>query len=241
MTIWNPWHGCRKFSPGCRNCYVYRRDAEFGKDSSIVKKTKQFDLPLKKDRHGDYKLQDDGEYVYCCMTSDFFIEEADAWRPEIWDIIRARQDLTFSIITKRIHRFRVGLPDDWGDGWDHVHICVTCEDQSAANDRLPILLDLPLKHRSVIHEPMLGRIDIETALASGKIESVTCGGESGEGARECDFAWILFSMEQCVRRGVRFHFKQTGANFRKGDRVYHIDRKDQMIQAAKAGVDYLPY
>jgi hypothetical protein len=66
-------------------------------------------------------------------------------------------------------------------------------------------------------------------------------GESGEGARECDFAWILFSMEQCVRQGVRFHFKQTGANFRKGDRVYHIDRKDQMIQAAKAGVDYLPY
>ncbi|MBQ1516446.1 MAG: DUF5131 family protein, partial [Lachnospiraceae bacterium] len=95
--------------------------------------------------------------------------------------------------------------------------------------------------RSIIHEPMLGRIDVETALASGKIESVTCGGESGEGARECDFAWILFSMEQCVRQGVRFHFKQTGANFRKGDRVYHIDRKDQMIQAAKAGVDYLPY
>ena len=39
MAIWNPWHGCKKISPGCYNCYVYRRDAEFGKDSSIVKKT----------------------------------------------------------------------------------------------------------------------------------------------------------------------------------------------------------
>ena len=71
---------------------------------------------------------------------------------------------------------------------------------------------------------MLGRIDIEAALATGKIESVVCGGESGENARECDFAWVLFSMEQCVRQGVPFHFKQTGANFRIGDRVYQIER-----------------
>lgn len=32
MTNWNPWHGCTKISPGCYHCYVYRRDAEFGKD-----------------------------------------------------------------------------------------------------------------------------------------------------------------------------------------------------------------
>ena len=36
MAIWNPWHGCKKISPGCLNCYVYRRDAEFGKDSRKV-------------------------------------------------------------------------------------------------------------------------------------------------------------------------------------------------------------
>ena len=36
MRVWNPWHGGKKISPGCLNCYVYRRDAEFGKDSSIV-------------------------------------------------------------------------------------------------------------------------------------------------------------------------------------------------------------
>ena len=51
MPLWNPWHGCTKCSPGCRNCYVYRRDAEFGKDASVVRKTASFNLPVKKDRH----------------------------------------------------------------------------------------------------------------------------------------------------------------------------------------------
>ena len=37
--IWNPWHGCKKLSPGCANCYVYRRDDSIGKDASIVTKT----------------------------------------------------------------------------------------------------------------------------------------------------------------------------------------------------------
>ncbi|MEN6461119.1 MAG: DUF5131 family protein, partial [Syntrophomonas sp.] len=36
MPTWNPWHGCHKISTGCQNCYVYRIDAQHGKDSSIV-------------------------------------------------------------------------------------------------------------------------------------------------------------------------------------------------------------
>ena len=31
--MWNPWHGCQKISPGCKNCYVYRQDFKFKKDS----------------------------------------------------------------------------------------------------------------------------------------------------------------------------------------------------------------
>lgn len=23
---WNPWHGCKKVSPGCKNCFVYKMD-----------------------------------------------------------------------------------------------------------------------------------------------------------------------------------------------------------------------
>ena len=99
MSTWNPWHGCKKISPGCTNCYVYRRDAEFGKDSSVVTRTSKFDMPVKCNRKGDYKLQPDGESVYTCMTSDFFLDEADVWRAEAWNIIRRRSDLHFVIIT----------------------------------------------------------------------------------------------------------------------------------------------
>jgi hypothetical protein len=35
------------------------------------------------------------------MTSDFFLEEADEWRPAVWNMIRERSDLRFVIITKR--------------------------------------------------------------------------------------------------------------------------------------------
>lgn len=105
MAIWNPWHGCKKISSGCENCYVYRRDMQFGKDSSIVTKTLDFNLPVKKNRNGEYKLQSKNEPIYTCMTSDFFIEDADQWRDEVWNFIKIRSDLSFVIITKRIHRF----------------------------------------------------------------------------------------------------------------------------------------
>lgn len=240
MATWNPWHGCKKISPGCANCYVYRRDAEFSKDSSMVTRTSSFDMPIKRNRKGEHKLQPDGESVYTCMTSDFFLDEADAWRAEAWDIIRRRSNLHFVIITKRIHRFEVELPGDWGCGYENVTICCTCENKNRADYRLPIFLKLPIKHRTVIHEPMLEQIDIRKYLTTGKIEGVTCGGESGPDARVCDFAWILDSMEQCVGYDVPFWFKQTGARFKKGNKVYLIDRKDQMSQAQKAGVNYGP-
>ena len=47
---WNLWHGCHKKSEGCQHCYVYRRDAEFEKDSNIVTKTASFNLPIRQDR-----------------------------------------------------------------------------------------------------------------------------------------------------------------------------------------------
>ncbi len=240
MTIWNPWHGCHKISPGCANCYVYRRDDSIGKDASVVTKTGSFDLPLQKNRLKEYKVTADDGVVFACMTSDFFIEEADEWRQDCWDIIRERQDLKFYIITKRIHRFAECIPIDWGDGWENVTICSTCENQDRADYRLPILLDLPIKHKTVCSEPMLGEIDMEKYLRTGLIEHVTCGGESGPNARPCDFRWIKDVRRQCVRTGVPFTFKQTGAVFVMDGKTYHVDRKIQMSQARKSGYSYAP-
>ena len=240
MTIWNPWHGCKKISPGCLNCYVYRRDDSIGKDASVVTKTKEYDLPLKLNRQKEYKIMPEDGVVYTCMTSDFFLEEADEWRSGVWDIIRERKDLEFCIITKRIHRFKESIPSDWGEGWDNVTICSTCENQDRADFRLPILLELPIKHRRIISEPMLEEIHFEKYLESGLIEHVTCGGESGPNARACDFRWVKEVRRECIRAGVPFTFKQTGAVFIMDGKTYHIDRSLQMEQARKSGYSYIP-
>lgn len=240
MAIWNPWHGCHKFSAGCRNCYVYRRDESVGRDASVVVKTADYELPIQRNRQFVYKLQPTDGIVYTCMTSDFFLEDADNWRNACWQMIRRRQDLHFMIITKRIHRFLQCIPEDWGDGYPNVTICSTCENQDRADARLPIFLELPIRHRMVIHEPMLGPVDISAYLSSGKIEKVICGGESGNGARPCSYEWILSVREQCIRNRVEFHFKQTGAVFIKDGKTFHIERSKQQSQASKAGIDYCP-
>lgn len=237
MSIWNPWHGCHKKSSGCLNCYMYRRDAKYDLDSNVVRKTKNYDIILRKSRDGTYKIKRDTSYVYVCMTSDFFIEEADDWRRDIWRMIRERDDLNFYIITKRIERFNVSLPDDWGDGYDNVTICVTCENQATADYRLPIFIKLPIKHKEIIHEPMLENINIEKYLESGQIDKVICGGESGDKARVCNYDWILNTRRQCLKYNVSFHFKQTGANFMKDNKVYKIPRKYQLVQAGKSRID----
>ena len=236
--VWNPWHGCHKFSPGCVHCYVYRRDESIGKDASQVVKTASFRLPVEKKRDGSYKIPP-GESVYAVMTSDFFLEEADEWREEIWAMIRERSDLSFIIITKRILRAYECLPDDWREGYENVSIGCTCENGEEAARRLPVFLSLPIKDRFVICEPLLAPVRLEPFLESGKIRSVVAGGESGEGARVCDYNWVLDIREQCERTGVRFHFKQTGLHFRKDGRLYTVPRPLQQKQAEKAGIDLL--
>ena len=59
MSIWNPWHGCHKKSAGCLNCYMFRRDAEFDKDSNIVSKTKNFNEAIKRKKDGSYSIKPD--------------------------------------------------------------------------------------------------------------------------------------------------------------------------------------
>jgi protein gp37 len=235
---WNPWHGCRKVSAGCANCYVYRIDARCDRDASAVTKNRDFDLPVRRARKGGYKLAPGGT-VYTCFSSDFFLEEADAWRPEAWEMIRARRDLRFFMITKRIDRFRVGLPADWGDGYDHVSICCTAENQEMADRRLPVFREAPIRHKSVICEPLLGAVDLSRHLGPW-VEEVVAGGESGPSARVCDYAWVLDLKAQCVAAGVPFSFKQTGARFKKGERLYAVPRKLQHAQAKKAGIDWRP-
>ena len=235
MSSWNPWHGCRKLSAGCLHCYVYRIDARHGRDASVVTKTGHFGLPVSRRRDGSYRIPS-GQTVYTCFTSDFFLEEADSWRAEAWAMIRERSDLRFFIVTKRIDRFSVGLPADWGEGYSNVAVCCTAEDQDRADYRLPIFREAPIRDKSVICEPLLGPIDL-TAHLGAWLGSVAVGGESGEDARPCDYDWVLDIRRQCVEAGVPFHFRQTGARFMKDGKGYRIRKDLQQVQARKAGID----
>ena len=63
---WNPWHGCKKVSPGCKNCFVYKMDRRYGRDTTKIEKGKT-----------TYELKDKncppGSLVKLCFSSDFFI------------------------------------------------------------------------------------------------------------------------------------------------------------------------
>ena len=237
--IWNPWHGCHRYSEGCQNCYAFFLDKRYGRDTSIVSKNKSgFDLPVKKDRAGCYKLPS-GSNVRVCMASDFFLEEADEWRSEAWDIIRRRPDLMFSLLTKRASRIADHLPCDWGDGWDNVTFAVSCENQKRLEERMPYLLDIPAKHRWISLKPFIGEADLAPYLASGKIEWVLAGGENYLGSRPLHYDWVKKVYDQCVGAGVKFTFGQTGNVFIKDGKEYRIrSRTDQTVQALKSGLNY---
>lgn len=235
MSLWNPWHGCHKVSAGCRLCYIHRGDERRGVDTSIITKTSNFDLPIRKNKKDEYKISS-GKTVYTCFSSDFFIEEADIWRDETWSMIRKRDDLNFLVITKRIDRFMDCIPDDWGEGYENVTICCTVENQECADYRLPIYKAAPIKHKIIVCGPLLERIDLSNYLDSS-IEQVTVGGESGPEAQVCDMDWVLDIRNLCIEHNISFWFKETGSALLKEGKLYKIPYKLQHSQARKAGLN----
>lgn len=238
--IWNPWHGCKKVSEGCKNCYMYYLDKVRSNSSGeiIYKSKSNFNYPLQKNRKGEYKIRS-GEQIRLCMTSDFFLEEADEWREEAWDIIKIRRDVKFFILTKRADRIEKYLPKDWNNGYENVILNVTAENQKRADERIPILLNLPAKHKGVMVAPFIGKVDIDKYLVTSQIEQVICAGENYDGSRPCNFDWVLSLSDQCKRNNVNFCFIETGNNFVKDGKMYHINNKSiQSKLAHKSGVNY---
>lgn len=236
--IWNPWHGCRKISEGCRHCYMYFLDSRRDRNGGEIYRTQSFNYPLRTTRSGGYRIKS-GELIRVCMTSDFFLPEADAWRPEAWNIIRQRPDVKFFLLTKRPQRVAAALPPDWGDGWENVWFNVSCENQRNADERLPLLLQLPFRHKGFMAAPLIGPLDVDKYLAAGVIEQVIAGGENYDGSRPCNFDWITSLSRQCKAHDVRFCFIETGTNFIKDGRLYRLpDKRVQSEMALKAGVNH---
>ena len=239
-NIWNPWHGCRKYSEGCEHCYMYYLDAQRDREGSEIYKVKSnFNLPVKRTRSGEYKIPS-GSTVHVCMTSDFFLEEADEWRNEAWTMIRERSDVSFWLQTKRAERVKDCLPEDWGDGWNNVSMCFTAENQRRADERLPILLSLPFKRKNVMCAPMLGEITLEKYLTSGQIGKVLVDGENYDGKRELRLEWVERLYSECAASGVAFDFVGTGNRFVKDGKTYEIPKAYQRVMAIRSGLQLPP-
>lgn len=234
MAMWNPWRGCKKCSEGCLHCYIHKGDDKRGVDTSSIEKTKDFDRPIQQLKNGKYKMK--SGIVYTCFSTDFLIEEADEWRYECWQIIKARQDCTFLFLTKRIERFMECIPDDWNDGYDNVVVCCTIENQKNADKKLSVFKGLPIKHKCITAQPLLESINIVQYLDD--IELVVVGGESDYNARPFDYSWALSIREQCIRKNVSFEFRQCGTNFIKDGRQYKLQTKDLCSQARKANINF---
>ena len=232
--MWNPWRGCHRYSEGCKYCYIHKGDAKRGMDTNNIVKSKNFDAPIAKNKNGEYKMKS-GKLVYVCFSSDFLIEDADDWRDECWKMMKERLDLHFLFLTKRIERFMDCIPSDWGEGYDNVTIGCTIENQDRADQRLSLFSKMPIKHKNIICQPLIEKIDIEKYL--DKVELVVVGGESDRNARTLDYNWVLDIRKQCIRKNVPFEFRQCGTHFLKDGKEYTIPTKQLMSQARKANIN----
>lgn len=252
-SSWNPWYGCHKVSPGCKNCYMYRdmQRTPFDPHTPTRAANATFRKPLR------WK---EPRRVFTCSWSDWFVEEADQWRDEAWDIVRQTPHLTYQILTKRPERIADHLPPVWP--LDNVWLGVSAEDQERADERIPMLLDIPAAVHFVSAEPLLAPIDLsaymwpthwhwdgayetpEEAKAAGAfaqkepqalvsayrmfVQWVITGGESGPDCRPMDLEWVRFLRDQCSESVSAFFHKQHGGQ-RKIDGAYGGRELDGVI------------
>lgn len=205
----NPWEGCQKKSPECKNCYIPkwlrgRLDNPFGGPQLTGEGT--WLAPYgwnRKAREAGIRAK-----VFTCSLSDFFEAEADPWRPAMWKIIRECESLDWLILTKNADRIAAQLPPDWGSGYPNAWLGVTIGIESSMW-RLPLLLDIPAVIRFVSAEPLLGPLSFRPYLTGG-LHWVISGCESGavHERRPMDLDWVRQLDHECRDAGVAHFFKQ---------------------------------
>jgi protein gp37 len=107
----------------------------------------------------------------------------------------------------------------------NVWLGVSVENQKAADERIPLLLQTPAAIRFLSCEPLLGPVNILESIRvlhrqvgdfdpvfanPGGVDWVIVGGESGAKARSCDIGWIREIITQCREARVACFVKQVG-------------------------------
>lgn len=211
-TVWNPVTGCTPVSEGCHNCYArrmaYRLRGRFGYPE---------DDPFRVTLHSE-KLDEPFRWrkprkVFVGSMGDLFHEDVpDEFIRKVFGYMHHFKQHTFMVLTKRPERMAtfirwysdwVGF-NAWPSEYGHVWLGTTAENQDAADERIPILLQIPAAVRFVSVEPMLGPVDLTRYLRTRK--DYTSGG--------CYFI-------ECSLCGERFNAgkgptNSTGMRWREG-------------------------
>jgi protein gp37 len=224
----NFWHGCRKLGIECSKCYLYRDKRKYGQDASIIQRLmdKTFYSPL---------FWKESGRVFTCSYSDFFIEQADCWREDAWDVIKRTPWLTWMILTKRPERIKQCLPADWEEGWDNVWLGVSVGIQESFH-RAKTLASIPSKIRFISAEPLLEELDFlieeDGKLLMSDFQWVIIGGESGDEAgpyryRPCQSSWIDKAVTQLRSLpNVAIFVKQMGSHLKNEMKLKHYHGGD---------------
>ncbi len=206
-STWNPWIGCHKVSPGCKFCYAERWMKRGGDQFKCIQRTseKTFHSPL---------IWKEPKRIFTCSLSDFFIDEADKWRDEAWEIIEATPRHTYQILTKRPERILSHLPTSWDQGFSHVWTGISAEDQATLRRRVKDFADVRSAVRFLSLEPLLSSVFSELKTLVEDFDWVIVGGESGgKGKRRTtDLDWIRGVVNVCQTHNISVFIKQLGSD-----------------------------
>jgi protein gp37 len=206
-TTLNSLTGCTKVSEGCKNCYMFR----------IVEWQKR--LGTKKYQNGTKLTIHNSEIekpiywrktrkVFVNSMSDFFHEDVPLDFIKKSFMVFNNTNHTYQILTKRSSNLKEKAK--YLHWTDNIWIGVSVELQKYEN-RIQDLLEVPAKRRFLSCEPLLGELDLEKYLRSGKLHWVIVGGESDlKNPREMDLEWAIKIKNQCKKYQVPFFFKQVG-------------------------------
>ena len=230
----NFWVGCKRVSAACANCLMFLTQGErfknFGHqvihDPSIIRRVEsRWKLPYQ--LHKRAVEQDKKVLCSVCMYSDFFIEEADAWRDDAWKVIRETPNVIYQIQTKRTERIAAHLPAGWGSGYPNVWLGASVE-QKRYFYRLDHLRAIPCALRYADNVGMLEDVCPELESQLHGIGWVISGGEKGCGVvqpRAWNEQWALRVRDVCARKGIPFYFS-------------HIQGKGQKPSRMLDGIEY---
>jgi protein gp37 len=197
----------KSVSRECEHCYMYTEQRRRRSDPARVWRTgdSYWRGPLTWHRKAAKAgtVADVLDYSY----ADVFGLATDAWRDDLWALIRQTPSLRWLLLTKRTRRMALCLPDDWGEGYPNVALGVTMG-HSDYTHRLDDLCAVPARWRWVSCEPLLSGMDLRPWLP--QLSLVVAGGETGPDARPMEQAWPRALCAQCQEAGTPFHFKRWG-------------------------------